>query len=292
MSRYNVEPLDEYMKLQEVTNDHQIRFVIQFEQHLDIERFISSIKESIKIIPILGSKYVYAGDKVFWQDIEYSDDEIYRISNGNITESNIAEYLIKKPKDEGPQILFQIVHQDTGHVIIVTVNHMAFDASGFKEYLYLLSEIYSGFNSVEKDYSKNINTDRRIGTLLKNIPIWQKFYSLFRKTLNTKGIGIFTGSIEDIKTRLKILKISPENFLRIKDICANKDITINDLFLAFFCHSLFSITHCNKDDGLTMQVMFDLRRYVKKFNISQFGNFSSMESVFIRNKNHSENNNI
>lgn len=285
ISRYTVELLDEYMKLQKIANDHMIRAIIQFEGRLDNEILKKSIRESFKLIPILRSEYIHEGKKVFWEEITYSDDEFINFSDGNPDEANLAEYLTKAPKSNGPKIYFQLIKQKTNDMLIIIVNHMAFDGTGFKEYLYLLAEIYSHLSLKKTEYASSINNDRRMSSLLKNISAWEKFKSLFRKTLNTKGVEVLTEDTEDLKTRIRIFKIDPESFRKIKAICTKKNVTINDFILALFSYSIFNASDCKKDASISMQIMIDLRRYQKKYAVSRFGNFSSMESISITNTN-------
>jgi NRPS condensation-like uncharacterized protein len=281
MNRYPVELLDEYIKLQDVVNDHQIRGIIIFKEHIDTDRFKKSVNISFDYVPVLRCKYSQTGNKALWEESDYTDDDFFCIRNtNNISKENIVEYLKKIPGNNGPQIFVQIICQDANDVAIITVNHMAFDGSGLKLYLYLLSKIYSN-DSIDK-----INLDRRMNTLFKNISAKQKFLSLFRKTYNRTKIEILSDKNDDIETRLGLFKIDVAEFQIIKGICKKSGITINDFILTLFFHAIFCLEH-EKIDRVTIQIMFDLRRYINKYPVSQFGNFSSMESMTIVNKNQS-----
>jgi NRPS condensation-like uncharacterized protein len=288
MNSYRVELLDEYIRLQEVTNDHQVRGVITFRDHLDIDKFKKSVKKSFNFIPVLRCRYSLAGSKALWEEINYSDDDLFSVSNEKLSQENIIDYLKRIPKNNSaPQIFIQIIRQDVNDVVIIILNHMAFDGTGFKAYLYLLSEIYSNNAQGETDLPADINMERRLKILLKNIPLRQKLFSLFRKTLNSVGTAILTGNNEDIKTRLGLFQINAAEFQAIKSLCKNSNITINDFILTLFCCAISGLEHKEKISNLEIQIMIDLRRYMKKYPVSQFGNFSSMESMVITNRNQS-----
>ena len=220
MNNYRVELLDEYIRLQEVTNDHQIRGVITFQNHLDIDKFKNAVRKSFNFIPILRCRYLRTGSKALWEEINYSDDDLFGVVKANLSKENIVEYMQRVPdQNRGPQIFIRIIQQDVNDVVIIILNHMAFDAAGFKAYLYLLSEIYS-HNAQEKTAATaGINLERRIKILFRNIPFRHKLFSLFRKTQDSAGSAILTGNHEDIKTRLRLFQINKAEFQAIKSIC-------------------------------------------------------------------------
>jgi NRPS condensation-like uncharacterized protein len=63
MSDLRVETLDEYIRLQQVANDHQVRAVIWFEGHLDLDRLRRCVDETLARIPVLGSRYKAGGNR-------------------------------------------------------------------------------------------------------------------------------------------------------------------------------------------------------------------------------------
>jgi NRPS condensation-like uncharacterized protein len=288
MNGYPVELLDEYMRLQEVANDHQIRGIITFRNHLDIDKFKKAVRKSFQYIPVLRCKYSQSGSKAHWEEINFPDEELFGIVEENLSPENIVEY-VKRIIDQnrGPQIFIQVIRQEANDIVIIILNHMAFDAAGFKSYLYVLSEIYSGNAADEAALPATISPERRMKILLRNIPLRQKLFSLFRKTLTNTGTGILAENNEDIKTRLRLFQISTAEFQAIKSICKKADITINDFILALFCQSILRFGHQENIADLVIQIMIDLRRYIKEYPVSEFGNFSSMESMAIPIKNRS-----
>src|SRR5271157_2368180 len=229
MNRYQVELLDEYIKLQDVVNDHQIRGIIIFKEHIDKDRFKKSVNISFDYVPVLRCKYSQTGSKVLWKESDYTDDDFFCIRNtNNISKKNIVEYLKKIPGNNGPQIFVQIICQDA---------------------------------------NDKINLDRRMNTLFKNISAKQKFLSLFRKTYNRTKIEILSDKNDDIETRLGLFKIDVAEFQIIKGICKKSGITINDFILTLFFHAIFCLEH-EKIDRVTIQIMFDLRRYINKYPVS------------------------
>lgn len=285
VNSYPVELLDEYIRLQEVVNDHQIRGVLVFKKHLELNKFRSAVKKTFHHVPLLRCQCTKAGKKISWKETDYRESDLFFITDETLSKENIIHYLKKKPGNAGPQILVQIFRQADNDIIIIIVNHMVFDGTGFKSYLYLLSEIYSDELSEKDTAAAEALPERRMDVLLKNIPPGQRFLALFRKTFGTAGKKILTGADnKDGQTRLGLVIINTEKFRKIKDFCRDYGITINDFVLTLFCRAIMSLEHEETNHSLTIQIMFDLRRYVKKYPVSHYGNFSSMESLSITGK--------
>ena len=287
--KINVEMLDEYIRLQEVTNDHQIRGVITFREHLDVEKLKRSIKKTFNYVPIVGCKYLLQDDKAIWESgSDYSDKDFFSVSSEKISEEILLMHLKNIPDQyNGPQVAFHLVQQDTNDILIVTLNHMVFDGSGFKSYLYLLAEVYSNEAQYENKGAEDINLRRHLSLLLKNIPLWQQIHSLFRKAIVHDDNKLLIEQSDITETRICLLKISSKEYQGVKSLCKIHGLTINDFILALMCQAIFSLERYQIDENLTIQTMFDLRRYVKRYPVSQFGNFSSMESLQITKRDQS-----
>lgn len=287
MSGYPVEMLDEYIRLQEATNDHQIRAVIRFGGRLDIGRFEMAVRESLGYAPILACKYVTTEGEARWESASFPWERLFRVvpakgdadGPADSIEAELIDHLKVTADVAGPQIVVQVL-QGERDTVVITVNHMAFDGAGFKTYLYLLSRLYSG-ETVERELV-GVNAARGMDTLLRNIPFHKRLFSLFRKTFSGDGAAILDEGGES-SARLALLRIEGEKLARVRAFCAERGVTVNDFVLALFCASIMGPRSGPRVDELTLQVMIDLRRYVSSYPVSPFGNFSSMESLRVKN---------
>lgn len=278
MSKYPVEMLDEYIRLQEIVNDHQIRCVLQFISQLDVNRLRAAIIRTIDFVPLLSCQYSVTDGQPCWQELPFNIYEALFIESDNSIEDHYPKYFTKIPTNNSPQIIFQLIKRENNDVLIINANHMVFDGSGFKNYLYLLASLYSDINKPVQFASKI----RSMDGLLKNIKSVQQFASLFRKTLDTSKIDLLNEDENETEVRLGMLKISQEQAIKISALCHRYQFTLNDFVLGLFASSLFRVGNITQPEKLSIQMMFDLRRYAHQYPVSNFANFSSMESVELK----------
>jgi NRPS condensation-like uncharacterized protein len=181
----------------------------------------------------------------------------------------------------GPQVLVTVVRQAGNDVLVVTVNHMAFDGHGLKSYLYLLSALYSSLPDQARAVTEDISLDRRLSVLLRNVSRRRRFTSLFRRTMAYDGsVGPFTPDRHPASARLGMLTLGGDEYRTIRSYGREHDLTVNDVILALLCRAIFEEDRRDPQmSELTIQVMFDLRRYACRQEVSDYGNFSSMESI-------------
>ncbi|MBI9051372.1 MAG: DUF1298 domain-containing protein [Anaerolineaceae bacterium] len=282
MKKFPIEALDEYIRLQTISNDHQIRAVLVFDGFLDINKIKEALRKSFAMIPILGCSYQEDGKRAFWERRDFEDDNFMMFHEHPEVELNLIDYLQNIASDTGPQIFVQMIRQKDHDSLIFCLNHMAFDGSGLKSYLYLLADLYSN----RQHEAHTFNQVRQLRVLLKNISLRDKISALFQKPFQGSNEAFLDDSTSNLQPRVKLFNISAEQFLIIKSICKREQITINDFILAIFAHALLQVSPTPFSSELIMQVMFDLRRYIRKHPVSSFGNFSSMGSLIIRNNKH------
>jgi NRPS condensation-like uncharacterized protein len=289
MSTYRVEALDEYMRLQEKSNDHHIRIVLHFKSKIDIEKLKKSIRLSFQIVPVLGCKFVHGKKKSYWENssIEYKETDYFKLIEGNLSDNLLNRALTMMPdKYAGPQVCFTIIRQTDNDILCLSINHMVFDGTGAKEYIYLLAGIYKqktdNINAINRDFG----FDRRISTLLKNLSFKDTLRILFQKSIKKSGsTNFFDQKSDNLSPNFLLLKLGNSEYAKIKHFCNNHKITINDLMLSLFLNALIQQNISGINENITIATMIDLRRYAKKWAVSPFGNFASMIDLQIENKN-------
>jgi len=269
------EMLDEYMRLQIVANDHQIRAVISFASHIDIDLLNISIKKTFSVIPILNSCFSATKRVHYWLPQTNDFNRYIFIHKANAA-YDLKQFLSIIPDEKGPQITFQVIRNEKNDLLIVTVNHMTMDGTGFKSYLYFLAGVYSG-KKLEVQCR-----DRRIETLLKNISLASKIKTVLRSTERRSKNNLVENIGNPVLTSLFLFKITHDEYVKIKGYCNTYDVTINDFIISLFTKAIFVVKKELFND-ITIQVMFDLRRYADKYSVSEYGNFASMESITIHN---------
>jgi NRPS condensation-like uncharacterized protein len=124
---FPIEMLDECMHLQSVSNDHQIRAIIRFKSHLDLEILKKSVMITLERIPLLGCMYVRKRNKRYWQRKEFISDDYIRIHTFESLDTNHVDILAEIPNKLGLQILLRVFQNNVRDLLVATVNHMVFD---------------------------------------------------------------------------------------------------------------------------------------------------------------------
>jgi NRPS condensation-like uncharacterized protein len=289
MPRYRIEPLDEYMRIQEKSNDHQIRAVIVFKSHLNLDALRRSLKRSFDIIPVLGSKYVRTARNSYWDNstVNYSGDDYFTLKNGTFSNKKLMSMLRRIPDQySGPQLSAIVFRQTGNDILCIVVNHMVFDASGVKSYIYLLSQLYTQEEGGRGLRTPAINPERRLSVLLKNIGLMDKLKILFQKKnidIN-KEKPLLKKENDEVAPRLFLRKIDNLKYKRIRSFCKKHEITVNDFMIALFSKALYDVNEYVGDEQLTLYTMIDLRQYDGNHSVSPFGNFSSMASIRLKHQ--------
>jgi NRPS condensation-like uncharacterized protein len=285
MKNFPIEALDEYIRLQKITNDHQIRAVLVFDGFLELQQIKNAVMQSIRQIPILGCGYHDDSNGAFWVVKPFSDNDVFTMIECNDDNNNLLEYLQNIASDEGPLIKIQLIRQTDHDTLIICLNHMAFDGTGLKSYLYTLSDLYANREPAYTIETLKNFYRRQLGELLRNIPLQHKVAAFFRKTFAASDKDILVDTAEALP-HVRFMHITEEQFNKLRLFCKREDITINDYVLALLAHAWMQLSPQQFTDDISVQVMFDLRRYVTDFPVSPYGNFSSMESLTINQPQH------
>jgi NRPS condensation-like uncharacterized protein len=290
MRKYKVELLDEYIRFQEGSNDHQIRAVIAFNFHLNIATLKTAILKSFTLIPILKSKYVNGAGKVYWDYLgnKYEEDQYFHLFEGD-SETNL-ELALRKTPDQyaGPQLYVSVIRQSHNDVLCIVVNHMVFDGSGFKSYLYLLSKLYTNGNTTVNESGKLESINRNVYSILKNIKFTTRLRMLFQKS-KTGQIQRNLLIDDDARTSPYLFRftISSPGYHHLKNYCEVQEISVNDYILTVFYKTLFEVNEYQYNEMLTMTMMIDARRYDFYNILSPFCNASSMKDIQLKFTNQS-----
>ena len=145
--------------------------------------------------------------------------------------------------------------------LCIVMNHMVSDGVGFKEYLYMLSSIYSHFKS-DPNYRLDIKMgSRSTNQIFKNFNILDKFKILLTSGKLSKydsGV-IFPLEGDNSNPFIIVRKISREKFRRMRTYAKINNATINDALLSAYIRALYKVLKINH---LALPCPVNLRRYI------------------------------
>lgn len=258
---YQVEAWDilqDLFKIKKI-NDHTLHFVAAFSGKIDVERLKTAVDFSAKVFPLIRCRFTESGRRPVWEDCGFTANEIVACSDTDDKDKSVNDFVCTEiDAFIGPQVKLRVIHSGDSDTLVVLMNHMLCDAVGFKDYLYLLSDIYSHLGE-NPDYCPGVSGSRRISQVIKSFSVRDKLKIIASKNdMSTHDPATFelTGDLGNpfIEQR----KIPRELFCRLKTYAKKRNATVNDLFLSAYHRRLFQVF----GHTITTPCAVDVRKYL------------------------------
>jgi len=264
-------------------NDHQIHCVIKLEGKVDEKRLRQAALLSMEIVPVLSSRFVPNNHRPYWERIGRPDYErgIAFVETDD-PDTEVSRFLTSRTDElTGPQIRTTIVRGRQDDFLCFVVNHMVCDAAGFKQYLYLLNDIYEGLRN-NPGYSPTLQNDgsRGLGQIYRQFGLFKRVRVLLLPPVSNKDrLSLAEGAEQygtgPLKSFVNIFKIPPHRFAGLRQYCTLKEVTINDAVLAAYFRTVFRLLEDKTDITLSIPCTIDLRRYLAGERAAAICNLSS-----------------
>lgn len=287
--KYKAEIFDKILYLFEVIkyNDHQLHCVLRFSIKIDASVMEKAINLLLKAVPILACRYVQCEGKSYWQSVDASRwkdifSVVYDIKHFN-------SFTISKTNEiTAPQIKVCLLSAEKDSLSII-MNHMICDAAGFKQCLYLLSQLYS---NLIKDpgylIEHTIDGDRSIQNIIKQIKLTDRIRTLVFKGSEGNQNGNYKFPMSgngNTQPFILTCQIFEDRYETIKQYCNKMDVTINDVILTAYYRVISDILKV-KDKEINIPIMVDMRRYLPDKCFTALSNLSSNTDTKIIVNNH------
>ena len=276
--RFKAEIFDKFQYLYDVTgfSDHQVHCVIAFKGKADAEVMEKAANLLLRAIPILSRTYIDLGKNSCWEDTAAPAlGDLFAVTSN----SEDFERFTNSKTDEktGPQIKFCLFQGETDRLSVV-INHMVADGGGFKQCMYLFSDIYSGLITNPEYMPECVydgdrgfraivheqNILRRLGLLLINF-----------KDNNQKSVCEFAMDDAGSASPFIVSREVPEELFRsLKSVCRKNGATVNDIVLTAYFRALSEMLDI-KGKELSIPIMIDMRRYLKDKSFKALTNLAS-----------------
>ena len=265
--KYKVEAFDKMHFFLRYAFEPMIRFRIDFAGFIDIDVLKKAVTLSMNTVPLIRCCFDDSRMEPRWVDKYFTAEDIVHAENVGIdidSEKQIRYRLSKEidTKTE-PQLMIYIIRKTDSDTLCVIINHMVSDGSGFKQYLYLLSELYTKLKK-NQPLPAAAPPPRGIKPLLTGLTLAGKvrimrtrpdYYYAYRAEKQS-GVDF---NVQDCKAYLETRIVSKEQFIKLKNVGKDLDATVNDIFLALFLRSFCRITKTEKAKCLSTM---DIRRLI------------------------------
>ncbi|PKM74295.1 MAG: hypothetical protein CVU91_00025 [Firmicutes bacterium HGW-Firmicutes-16] len=274
--KYKAEIFDKFQYLYDVTgySDHQVHCVIHFNGKANAEVMERAAYLLIKAVPILSRTYIDLGKSSYWEDADPSDwDDLFTITGNREDFDRFTNS--KTNQKTGPQIKFCLL-QGANDSLSVVINHMVSDGAGFKQCMYLFSEIYSKLLN-NPDYTPDyvVDGERGFKSIAREQGVMHRLGLLFinRRDNNQKSTFEFPMVESEIVSPFIVSReLSQDLFQNLKSCCRSTSTT------AAYFRALSEMLGI-KGRELSIPIMIDMRRYLKDKSFRALTNLASTTIV-------------
>lgn len=258
-------------------NDHQLHSEIHFDAHIDEALLKKAVDKSAEVFPIISCKFVEDSFIKFphWEDCGFNSEQMVKVIHTENIEDEIKKLIVFKTEEfQGPQLMVNIIRSSKRDSLWIVMNHMISDAAGLREYLYMLSSIYSNLKS-GRDYTPGSKIkSRSAGQVFSKFSFSDKFKILFSSAKLSKYRGKLVFPLQGDNSNPFIVKhkIPRERFLYVKSYAKENNATVNDAILAAYIRALSKELN---GSSVALPCPVDLRRYLPEKKAKGICNLTS-----------------
>jgi len=256
----------------------QIQVIMKLDGRLDFDKLKRAVRLSFDAQPVFGYRLV-EDDPPYWKRLDNIDEIIFcSMEETNNSDQAVMRFL-QSPLDldNDPKVKVNIIRSAQYDILGVKVNHACCDGEGTKEYIQLLSYIYSCIDQVDGTFipEPQIGIRQDQARLFKELGITYPQLKENPRLDTPKSMWAFPwiqrrgGSISFSICRL------PKRVLEsIYQYGKLREATLNDLILTAFYRTMFKISKPKHSVPMDISSTVDLRRYLPEHNTQAISNLS------------------
>ena len=276
--RYKTEAFDLWQYLCADVYNPLIRCRIDLDGFIDEDTLKAAVTASFATIPMIRCSFAGTAGKPRWTDRGFSAEDMVCV----VTPKDDSEEEVLKPLSTGidfaidAQLKIFVVRRHKCDTLCIIVSHLVCDTEGFKQYLYLLSDLYTKLKNNETVSAPELQP-RGVRPLFAGLTVGDKLrilrsnYTAYKTAnrSNQRGIDLQSGKLV---TAMEKRVFYVEEFDRLKTFAKSCGATVNDCLMALFARSFCRYTN-------TVKIIFpstiDLRKFIPEGCSYGISNYSS-----------------
>ena len=252
--------------------DQQMRFVIAFSQHINLEVLEKAMRLAIYAEPVFSYFYKEGAKTSWWQKQEVIDTALLidLIEVKSHYENEIDNFLTLEIQPFSfPIVRARVIRNGQKDILCINMNHTPTDGVGLKEFVKILASIYTNLiTNPEFEPKPEINGDRSLKQVTDHFTFFQKLkfaregFRAPKKALSWLFDWARTG--EERRKFITTIKFTSDTFDRIKTYSKVNNVSINDIVLAAFIRAFEQTDMRNHYATKPVIIPVDLRKYIKE----------------------------
>lgn len=267
------------------TANFTLQAVMKLEGRLDYTKLEKAVRLSVDAEPVLGCRFV-EGNPPYWKRRE-NIDKVQFCSFEEVTNPKEAvQRLLDSPlnMDNDPMIKVRLMRSKVHDFMVIQANHVCLDGAGIKEYIELLSNIYSTIDRPNGVFTPTpgtrgrIDQDRLLETLGITDPnaLWIPGSDY---TIPTWAFPWKQGTSNS--THIIIRRFPADQLDKMSRYAKSRVATINDLLLTAYYRAMLGMGQPVYGVPMGMAVTVDLRRYLPNNKTEAIRNFSGSVNTWL-----------
>lgn len=259
--------------------NYQIQAIMRLDSILNFDILSKAVRLSIDEELVFGCRFI-EGNPPYWKRLDNIDQvdfcTIEKVDNVN----EAVQKFLDSPMsmDADPMVKIKLLRSDQYDTLAVKINHACCDATGTKEYIKLLSKIYSCLDGKDGIYTpipKNRSRkdqDRLFAELGIEDPdsIWAPGSDISVPTWDfpwKKGVYSTTNCN-------LVCRFEPGQLDQMKSYGKSRGNTVNNLILSALYRTMLKMGKPVYDQPMQIPITVDLRRYLPDHKTEAIRNFS------------------
>lgn len=256
----------------------QIQIVLKLDGKVDFDKLITAVKLSIEEEPVLGCRFI-EGDPPYWKRIKDSDEE--RLCSIEVTNNpdRAVKLFYGSPldMDKDLNVKIKLIRSEDYDTICIKINHACCDGAGAKEYIHLLSKIYSFIDCENATYIPHPkiggrkDQEKLFDTLGIKHPVagWNPLKDAPRTVW---GFPWKQGRLNVV--RFNVCRLPDGQVDILSEYGKSKGTTVNDIILTAYYRAMFEFSQPPYGVPMDISTTIDLRRYIPDQKAEAIRNFS------------------
>lgn len=255
-----------------------IQVIMKFDGRLDFDKLSRAVRLSIETEPVLGCRFIEQ-DPPYWKRIDNIDSTL--LCSMEVTDNEeeaIGRFLESQlDMDLDPMVKVKLIRSGENDTLGIKLNHTCCDGAGTKEYIHLLSHIYTCIDNEDGVYVPipriRSRKDHERAFQILGIKHPELDNSLVEAPTASWPFLWKPGKRKSI-TSFVIRKLQNGQLEALSKYGKERGATINDLILTAFYRAMFKISQPLYGVPMDIGVTVDLRRYLPNKKAEAIRNFS------------------
>ena len=248
-------------------NDTTVRFVLKYPGLLDAEILCAAVKAVVNSVDILHATFFTDPTAAYWKvNDEMDDNNFFRYVRTEGDPMVVAKSLSVYPvyHEDKCQMRCELVQNDVESAIVLCISHLCVDGGDGK---YLLNKLVEAYNMILETGSADaleIKNGSRAPEKIYETVDWKDAKGLLKMPLSTKASSAYPFPTEGTgMCRVTTSVIPCDVMTAARKKAKEVNASANDLLLAAAYQVYADFPEVDRNSGISISSMMDLRRHCK-----------------------------